>query len=223
MGDGVMVADAQGGIILFNPAAQNLVRTGLGEFPPSQWLARFEAQASEKPGYGRGGHPLSRAMRAEEVNGAEMFLPGADGADGIWLMATGRPLIDEKGKVQGGVVVLSDITARKCMEKQIADISNREQRRIGQDLHDSLCQHLVSVGFAGELLREKLARQGAPEAAQAEAIVEMINQGVSEARHLARGLYPVRLEVDGLASALEELAALAASKTQCPAGSSITS
>jgi signal transduction histidine kinase len=99
------------------------------------------------------------------------------------------------------------------MEKQITDISDREQRRIGQDLHDSLCQHLVSVAFAGELLRENLARQSAPEAAQAEAIVEMVNQGISEARNLARGLYPVRLEVDGLASALEELAASVQART----------
>jgi signal transduction histidine kinase len=204
MGDGVMVADARGDIILFNPAAERLVKTGLGEIPPSQWLEQFEALA---PSYGRGGHPLLRAIRGAEVNGAELFLRGAAGSEGVWLLATGRPLIDEQGKTQGGVVVLSDITSRRRMEKQIADISDREQRRIGQDLHDSLCQHLVSVAFAGELLRENLARQEAPEAAQAEAIVEMVNEGISEARNLARGLYPVRLEVDGLASALEELAA----------------
>ena len=182
MGDGVMVADARGEIILFNPAAERLVRTGLGEIPPSQWLEQFEALASEGPSYRRGEHPLLRAMRGEEITGAEIFLRGADGSEGVWLMATGRPLIDENGKVQGGVVVLSDITSRKRMEKQITDISDREQRRIGQDLHDSLCQHLVSVAFAGELLRENLARQSAPEAAQAEAIVEMVNEGISEAR-----------------------------------------
>jgi two-component system CheB/CheR fusion protein len=34
----------------------------------------------------------------------------------------------------------------------------------------------------------------------------MIHDGISQARHLARGLYPVRLEIEGLASALEELA-----------------
>ena len=207
MGDGVMVADARGEIILSNPAAQRLVRAGLGDISPSQWLEHFEAHATEGPGDRRGGHPLLRAIRGEEVNGAELLLRGAGGSEGVWLMATGRPLIDEQGQVQGGVVVLSDITSRKRMEKQITDISDREQRRIGQDLHDSLCQHLVSVAFAGELLRENLARQGAPEAAQAEAIVEMVNEGISEARKLARGLYPVRLEVDGLASALEELAA----------------
>jgi signal transduction histidine kinase len=111
------------------------------------------------------------------------------------------------------VVVISDITSRKRLEKQITDISDREQRRIGQDLHDSLCQHLVSIAFAGELLRENLARQAAAETAQAEAILEMVNEGITEARNLARGLYPVRLELDGLASALEELAGSVQART----------
>jgi signal transduction histidine kinase len=213
MGDGVMVTDAGGDIILFNPAAERLVRTGLGEIPPSQWLERFQAHGQDLPAYGGGGQPLLRAMGGEEINGAEIFLRDATGTEGVWLLATGRPLIDEKGEVGGGVVVLSDITSRKLMEKQITDISDREQRRIGQDLHDSLCQHLVSVAFAGELLRENLARQTAPEATQAEAIVEMVNEAISEARNLARGLYPVRLEVDGLASALEELAASVQART----------
>ena len=213
MGDGVMVADARGEIILFNPAAERLVRTGMGEIPPSQWLEQFRARGLDSPAYRHGLHPLLRAIQGQEVNGAEIFLRDATGSEGVWLLATGRPLIDESGTVQGGVVVVSDITSRKLMEKQITGISDREQRRIGQDLHDSLCQHLVSVAFAGELLRENLARQDAPEATQAEAIVEMVNEGISEARNLARGLYPVRLEVDGLASALEELAASVQTRT----------
>ena len=130
-------------------------------------------------------------------------------SDGLWLTVTGRPLIDEQGRIQGGVVVYTDISSRKLMEKQIAEISDREQRRIGQDLHDNLCQHMVSIAFAAELLRDKLERKALAEATQAETIAEMVNEGISQARNLARGLYPVRLEVDGLASALEELAATA--------------
>jgi signal transduction histidine kinase len=148
-----------------------------------------------------------RAIRGEVIDGAEIFLRPSDSSEGLWLAATGRPLIDEHGHIQGGVVVYRDMSARKQMEKQVAEISDREQRRIGQDLHDSLCQHLVSIAFAAELLRDKLERYRLPEAAQAEIIAEMVNEGVSQARDLARGLYPVRLEVDGLASALEELTA----------------
>jgi PAS domain S-box-containing protein len=208
MGDGVIVADARGEILLSNPASEKFMRAGLGEISPKRWTEEIAANSPELiDNHFTARHVFLRAMRGEVISGAEFYLRGANGSEGIWLTATGRPLIDESGSGQGGVVVLSDITPRKLLEKQIAEISDREQRRIGQDLHDGLCQHLVSVAFAGELLREKLARQKLAEAAQAEAIVEMVNDGISEARNLARGLYPVRLEVDGLASALEELAA----------------
>ncbi|MGA3179132.1 MAG: ATP-binding protein [Verrucomicrobiota bacterium] len=214
MGDGVIVADARGEILLCNPACERFMRAGMGEVSPQRWMEEMETHSPEgMMDRSAARHVFLRAMGGEVINGAEFFLRGANGSEGIWLSATGRPLMDEKGNGQGGVVVLSDITARKLLEKQIAEISDREQRRIGQDLHDGLCQHLVSVAFAGELLREKLARQKLAEAAQAEAIVEMVNDGISEARNLARGLYPVRLEVDGLASALEELAAATQART----------
>jgi signal transduction histidine kinase len=208
MGDGVIVAGARAEILLHNPAAARILGAGLGGVPPGRWVEHLEAFLPDA-GLGRpaASHPLLRAIRGEAVTGAEFFLRGRAGSEGMWLAATGRPLRDEQGRGQGVVVVLSDITSRRLMEKQIAEISDREQRRIGQDLHDGLCQHLVGVAFAGELLRENLARLKLAEAAQAEAIVEMVNEGISEARNLARGLYPVRLEVDGLASALEELAA----------------
>jgi signal transduction histidine kinase len=207
MGDGVIVADAQGKILLFNPAASRLVQAGLGALAPGAADGHYHTYLPDTlAAYTTREHPLARAIRGEVVDGAEVYLRQGESSEGIWLSATGRPLLDERGRIQGGVVVYTDMSARKLMEKQVAEISDREQRRIGQDLHDSLCQHLVSIGFAAELLREKLERHKLPEAAQAEVIAEMVNEGISQARRLARGLYPVRLELDGLASALEELA-----------------
>jgi signal transduction histidine kinase len=207
MGDGVIVADAQAKILLLNPAARRLVQAGLGATGSEEGADLQASDARDTlTSYPIREHPLARAIRGEIVDGAEIFLRPSDSSDGLWLSATGRPLIDEHGRIQGGVVVYTDVSARKQMEKQVAEISDREQRRIGQDLHDSLCQHLVSIGFAAELLRDTLARHNLAEAAHAEVIADMINEGISQARHLARGLYPVRLELDGLASALEELA-----------------
>jgi signal transduction histidine kinase len=206
MGDGVIVTDAQGKILLLNPAARRLVQAGLGTTAPGAASDRDHIYLPDAlTAYPTREHPLLRAIRGEIVDGAEIYLRQSDSSDGLWLSATGRPLIDEHGCIQGGVVVYTDMSARKLMEKQVAEISDREQRRIGQDLHDSLCQHLVSIGFAAELLRDQLARHHLSEAAQAEVIADMVNGGISQARHLARGLYPVRLELDGLASALEEL------------------
>jgi len=207
MGDGVIVADAAGKILLFNPAAARLIRAGLGNLAPGDSLQDCQTYLhGTLTTYPTQEHPLLRAIRGEIIDGAEIFLRPSDTAGGIWLTATGRPLIDEQGRIQGGVVVYTDLSARKLMERHVAEISDREQCRLGQDLHDTLCQHLVSVAFATELLRQKLESYKLSEASQAEAIVEMIHQGISQARHLARGLYPVRLEIEGLASALEELA-----------------
>jgi signal transduction histidine kinase len=207
MGDGVIVADAAGKILLFNPAAERLMRAGLGTVAPGDSFEQHQTYLSDTlTASPTNEHPLLRAMRGEVIDGAEIFLRKSDASDGLWLTATGRPLIDEHGRVQGGVVVYTDLSARKLMERQVAEISDREQRRIGQDLHDTLCQHLVSIAFASELLRDKLERCRLPEAAQAENITGMVNDGISQARHLARGLYPVRLELEGLASAFEELA-----------------
>jgi signal transduction histidine kinase len=207
MGDGVIVADATGKTLLLNPAAERLIRAGLGTVAPGDGFEQHSASFPDTlTAYPSNEHPLLRAMRGEVIDGAEFFLRKSDASEGLWLTATGRPLIDEQGRLQGGVVVYTDMSARKLMERQVAEISDREQRRIGQDLHDTLCQHLVSIAFASELLRDKLERCKLPEAAQADTITEMINEGISQARHLARGLYPVRLEVEGLASAFEELA-----------------
>jgi len=207
MGDGVIVADVSGKILLYNPAAERLIRAGLGTVAPGDSFEQFQTYLSDTlTAYPTNEHPLLRAMRGEIIDGAEIFLRKSDASEGLWLTATGRPLIDEHGRIQGGVVVYTDLSARKLMERQVAEISDREQRRIGQDLHDTLCQQLVSISFAIELLREKLERYDLPEAGQAGHIADMVNDGISQARHLARGFYPVRLEIEGLASALEELA-----------------
>jgi len=150
-------------------------------------------------------HPLQKAISGEATTEVEMFLRDAATGEEIWLSATGRPLIVDK-KCEGGVMVFSDVTSRKLMEKQIAEISEREQLRMGHDLHDGVCQQLVSTAFAANLLRERLQEKDMPEARTAEQIVDLLNNAISDSRSLARGLYPVKLDLDGLGSALEELA-----------------
>jgi signal transduction histidine kinase len=90
--------------------------------------------------------------------------------------------------------------------RQVAEASDREQRRLGQDLHDGLCQHLVSTAFAARGLAAKLTDRSLPEAEDASEIAELLGASISQARDVARGLCLVPLEAGGLASALDELA-----------------
>ena len=94
------------------------------------------------------------------------------------------------------------------LELEILRISEREQQRIGQDLHDGLCQYFAAIGCAAGSLKQDLERMEAHrQSAAAAEIEELIMQGVSQARSIARGLFPVENTEGGLQSALQELAA----------------
>ena len=99
-----------------------------------------------------------------------------------------------------------DVTERQRLQKTILEISSREQRRIGQDLHDGLGQHLTGIAFMSKVLQQKLAESALPESADAEKILKLVNVAVSKSRELARGLLPVMSETHGLMSGLKQLA-----------------
>lgn len=99
-----------------------------------------------------------------------------------------------------------DITERKQLETEIAEISNREQQRIGQDLHDGLCQELAGIELMCQVLEQKLAAKSKAEAKQVADIGEHVRHAIGHTRKLARGLSPVELEANGFTSALHELA-----------------
>jgi two-component system CheB/CheR fusion protein len=96
-----------------------------------------------------------------------------------------------------------DITEREQLEKAILNISAREQRRIGQDLHDGLGQHLTGIAFMAKVHEAKLTEQGMHEAGDAAKIVRLVNEAIHKTRELARGLLPVLSDEHGLMSALQ--------------------
>jgi two-component system sensor kinase FixL len=99
-----------------------------------------------------------------------------------------------------------DITERKRLEQEILEISDSERQRLGQDLHDGLCQHLAGIELMSQVLEQKLAAKSKADAARVAEIAGHVREAISQTRSLARGLFPVTLESEGLKSALEELA-----------------
>lgn len=116
---------------------------------------------------------------------------------------------DDVHFLQSVANVLATAIERRGLEEELLNISSREQRHIGQDLHDGLCQQLVGIEFRNSVLVQQL--QNVP-AAQAEAakIGESIRDVTRQARSLARGLSPVQIEANGLMAALDGLTANAA-------------
>jgi signal transduction histidine kinase len=137
----------------------------------------------------------------------------------VMLLARLRALYGElEARVKQRTIALTDEMAeRERIERELLEISEREQRRIGRDLHDSLGQHLTGVALAGQVLEEKLTTQGLPEAADANKVVELVEEGISLSRKLAKGLHPVEMEADGLMQALEDLSTISSDlfKVRC--------
>jgi signal transduction histidine kinase len=101
---------------------------------------------------------------------------------------------------------IGQVMGRRRVERQLLEISEREQQRIGQDLHDGLCQQLAGAAYICDNLHGMLSEQSSSEAEQADRAATAIRRAINEARQLAHGLSPVRLDSVGLQSALEELA-----------------
>ena len=92
---------------------------------------------------------------------------------------------------------------RQQLELALLEISEREQHRIGQDLHDGICQQLTGVS-----LMVKSIQAGAPAdiPSALSPIVALINGCIEETRMVIRGLHPVSDDLGGLQVGLRELA-----------------
>jgi len=112
---------------------------------------------------------------------------------------------DDVHFLQSVADALAAAIERRVLEEELLKASSREQQRIGQDLHDSLCQQLAGIEFQNSVLVHQLSKT--PEAqAEAARIGELIRNATKQARALARGLSPVEIEPNGLMAALENLA-----------------
>ena len=98
-----------------------------------------------------------------------------------------------------------EIERRKSLEKEVLEISNRTMQRIGQDLHDDLCQHLAGIAMYASVLRGGLSSEDPAAVSSIEQIGNLLADSIARAKQIARGLYPAGLEERGLAAAVEEL------------------
>jgi signal transduction histidine kinase len=116
-------------------------------------------------------------------------------------------LLDDSGEVEFIIGAGIDVTERRQLEREILEISDREQRRIGRDLHDGLGQHLTALELLNQTLAGKLKRDAPALVGPATDISRQIREIITQTRLLSHNLSPVPLEADGLMIALAELAA----------------
>jgi signal transduction histidine kinase len=103
---------------------------------------------------------------------------------------------------------------RGRLEREIIDLSEREQRRFGQELHDVVCQQLASMSIASHLLARKLLAAETGETEHAQKIAEMADHALETTRRVARGFFTAGFDSAGLAEALRETARYTEAKSR---------
>src|SRR6266702_2020518 len=99
----------------------------------------------------------------------------------------------------------NEIKRRKGLEGEILEIADREQQRLGQELHDGICQHLTAVAFMARSVALRLKNHRVIEVSDIEKIAELVNAAAADTRNLSRALHRVDVDAAGLVDALGDL------------------
>ncbi|MBU0506075.1 MAG: ATP-binding protein [bacterium] len=121
-----------------------------------------------------------------------------------WLSSrVSSVVVDDKTKA--ALIVARDTTHEKDIEERIFETMSCEHKRIGQDLHDGLSQHLTGIAFLARVLEQKLITKGLDESSDMRKIVLLVNDAIDHTRRLARGLHLVDLQEGNLEDLMHEL------------------
>lgn len=149
MSEGVIVVDEAGRLAMFNPAAESMHGLGRTDTSPDQWSETYGLfytdQTTPIPEHEI---PTVRALRGENIVYTELYqkLPGE--AQGRFLANTGGPIIDEFGQQRGGVIVVTDITARRKAEEEL-----RRSEEAYRELYDHAPCGYYSIDESGRVVR----------------------------------------------------------------------
>lgn len=158
MGDGCLVLDCEGRLLVINAAARRL----FGEDPKEQlvpeWPLHLKVFPPDQPiPYPRGDGPLARAARGEAVDVRMAFVRAPMRPEGLWISVSARPLLDAAGAVQAGVAMVRDVTDQKRAEDEL---SSRAERLRALSQVDELTGLLNRRGFLA-LAEQRLAAAAA--------------------------------------------------------------
>ncbi len=198
--DAIVTVDGDGGIVSANPAAERLFGYAAGEMVGQDVRRLVFTKFGERSEPPAALHHVRRLVRAAE-RGQELSARRTDGTLGPVELSVSAA--DAAGVF---TVIVRDIARRRELEQEVVEVASQEQRRIGQDLHDSVGQELTALRLlAGELAA---AVADAPPATLD--LVGRLADGVrrcqQELRVVLHDLLPVPVDREGLMAALADLA-----------------
>ena len=129
----------------------------------------------------------------------------------VMLIKKGGEVINVEYKAIANVikgmhmVIMNDVTERKELEKAILEALEKERSTIVRDIHDGLGQFLSGAEMIAKALVNNLSKQGLPEAADSQKILDLIKRANAETNQIIKGLSPVSLEDKTFRELIQEL------------------
>lgn len=118
LSEGVIVSDQDGKFVFFNPAAERIMGIGSRDITPNEWATTYGCYRIDKvTPYPSEELPLARSMRGEQVLDEVIYIRNPGQPEGVWISASSRPLLNERGVIKGGVVILREITEWQFREE----------------------------------------------------------------------------------------------------------
>lgn len=202
MHEGVVLSDSGGVIRMTNPSFDHmfgapkgsLIGKHIGGLPCEPPLDRRIAEAADEATPGLGVPPLS-----------ELTVRGAGDGEGTLFVEAAMTALVLRGE-RFWLTMLQDVTERRQLEREVLEVANREQQRIGNDLHDGLGQELTGIALLLRGLENRAEREAPGLSPSIEEVAMLVNDAIFTTRALARGLSPVTFDRGGLSNALEGLA-----------------
>jgi len=126
----------------------------------------------------------------------------------IWLLGA---LLSFQRQLEHGVqrrtaALAAEVAERERLEREVLEISERERRSIGHDLHDGLGQHLTGTAIRAQMLADKLRDDRTADVADAKRVVALVKHAIEQTRQMAKGLLLADIDAGALAPALAEFA-----------------
>jgi PAS domain S-box-containing protein len=198
--DAIITIDRQGMIESINPATVKLFG-----YAPEEMVGRNVRMLMPAPFYEEHDSYMARYLQTGESriigHGREVTARRKDGS--VFPIDLAVSEIDHRQLFTG---IIRDATRRKELEREVVEIASLEQRRIGQDLHDTVGQELTALRILTDDLPDAIRTDPASAAAFVERIARGLKRCQRELRIVIRGLLPVAVDKQGLMVALAELA-----------------
>lgn len=196
----ILVLDAEGYIVSFNHFMEKISGYTLAEVRGKKWSSTFLTErdrvwSEELLENAADGTPFQRFTNA-------IVTKAGQERDIEWQDAELR---DADGKLKGLLLTGHDVTERQSLQQQLVTISEKEQQRIGAQLHDDLGQEMVALSLIADTLVDDLRDHGSLDVDRAIQLSEGLGRAVSSIRELSHGLVRFTVNSEHLVSEVQRL------------------